>query len=733
MLLLGAALHAGITAQSQTVQDNKDHYTLSNDYVTVVLDKQQGQISYQFRNGIRLDRTIAYFEDEALGMLQSTGLRQHSYTTDDIQDPMGQGICLNVVHEDVQQPVRLIQHITLYKTQPYVLISAEAEAKDGSGHTVSTRHIAPLALLQGQGGRLVLPGQSPRLTDFPFDNDNWVDVMTQAWPASGKGSLSGISHELIAIADKETRAGLVAGSITHDCWKTGIRYSGGAKAGTLDSLVIYGGVSTPDQPSLPASLGGYDGTHDVIPHGLVSGASVQGPLLFLGAGDDARQCLVQYGSSNALVAPARKWAGPAPVYWNSFGVEGVLGYEKVMMPAGVLKVIDELKGMQHLSQHAAPVISIDSYDQSIYTTNILRSIGQYARKKGQQIGFYFIPFANWNWANSLYTAKLQGSDYLLSDVVLRDNKGEPVPYKKGDWSAFPLDPTHPATRQYIIYHLQRAKAIGATFIKIDFLSAGALESVKHHDPRVTTGIQAYNYGMKLLRQLTDSIMGPDVFFTMAISPMFPHQYAHTRFVSTDVYSHFRNDQAGFPHYGSTAASMISATHLWWIQGTLWPYTNMDVAIMKHFQKNPDLSEGEVKVRLFSMITLGSILGDGSDLREPLAVSRARQYLNHPAVSAFFSHPRAFTPLSFPEGNGMDQQLRFFLPGDTLLLSAFNFQLSQPFAAHFSRQETGLKAGVYEIRDFLTDKVLGTVGAAQETIELAVPARDALLVKVVPLQ
>jgi alpha-galactosidase len=71
--------------------------------------------------------------------------------------------------------------------------------------------------------------------------------------------------------------------------------------------------------------------------------------------------------------------------------------------------------------------------------------------------------------------------------------------------------------------------------------------------------------MKMLRQLVDSIMGPDIFITQAISPLFPHQYAHTRFLSTDVYSHLRNDQPGFPHYGSTSASMISATHFWWTQ------------------------------------------------------------------------------------------------------------------------------------------------------------------------
>ena len=120
-------------------------------------------------------------------------------------------------------------------------------------------------------------------------------------------------------------------------------------------------------------------------------------------------------------------------------------------------------------------------------------------------------------------------------------------------------------------------------------------------------------------------MGKDIFITEAISPIFPSQYAHTRFISTDVYSHLRDDEPGFPHYGSTEGSLANGSHLWWVQGTLWPYTNLDVSIMKSFEKNPDLSEKEVKLRLFAMMSMGSILGDGSDYRDKLAADRAKIY------------------------------------------------------------------------------------------------------------
>jgi hypothetical protein len=348
------------------------------------------------------------------------------------------------------------------------------------------------------------------------------------------------------------------------------------------------------------------------------------------------------------------------------------------------------------------------------------------------MGFYFIPFAIWTWKNGIDQNKLPGSDYLLRDIILKDSSGKYIPYKNGDWAAFPLDPTHPATRLYIINQLEKAKAINARFIKIDFLSAGALESAGRFDASVRSGIQAYNQGMKMLKLLVDSVMGPDIFISMAISPMFPHQYAHTRFISTDVYSHLRNDQAGFPHYGSTSASMISASHLWWVQGTLWPYTNMDVAIMKNFQNNKDLSIQEIKVRLYSMITLGSILGDGSDLRNKIATDRAKIFLNNPAVCRFFSNPKAFTPLRFSAGQDQGQQLSFYLPGDTTLAALFNFNATNEFTETFLKKDLGLLEQAYVIRDFLTNETMGKIEKGQPSFSLNVPVKDALLVRLVPV-
>jgi hypothetical protein len=402
-----------------------------------------------------------------------------------------------------------------------------------------------------------------------------------------------------------------------------------------------------------------------------------------------------------------------------------------MMPGDMAKVCDFIQSLNNFNKTTQPVLSIDSYDQGIYSTEVLQSVGRYGKKKGQQMGFYFIPFALWTWKNNINEATLNTGGYLR-DVILLDDKNKYVPYKDGDWGAFPIDPTHPATKNYIIGQLQKAKTIGAKFIKIDFLSAGALESTRRYNPQIRSGIQAYNYGMKMLRQLVHSIMGPDIFITQAISPLFPHQYAHTRFLSTDVYSHLRNDQPGFPHYGSTAASMISATHFWWTQGSLWPYTNMDVVVMKNFQKNKDLTEQDVKVRLFSMMTLGSILGDGTDYRNKEAAARARHFLNNAAICDFFSRSKAFTPLRFPVGNNQAQQLSYYLPGDTMLVSAFNFDTVKSFTETFEQSELKWPNRAYSLRDLLTGQEVGKIDKGQSSFTVNVNVKDAVMIQLVPI-
>lgn len=715
---------------TQQVSRTNDSLVVSSKTAKVAVDFKTGRVSYYFDGGVVLKNTTAEISDIQTGLLTAAACRIHRAATEVFTDHTGKGVKIIFTHSGNKQGITLIQQITLYQDQPYLLTDLKAVVT-GKEQILETRDISPLIVSASQQGSLFQPGQQPRLLDVPFDNDNWVNLLERKWEAADKPVFNGISYEYAAVYDNQTLSGLVMGSLTHDFWKTGIVYRSAAQTGLTDSLKIYGGAATEDNTSLKPAYGGLDGTHDHTVHGTMTGKTVSSPVIYLCGLKDVRKAFIAYGEANVSWNGKQEWKGSAPVYWNSFGVEGVLGNSGVMMPADIGKIADFIHTMPNFNAFSKPVLSIDSYDQSIYSTDLLTSFGKYAKKKNQQMGFYFIPFAMWNWKNS-FDQKIAGSAYTLRDVVLRDKNGEPIAYKDGEWGAYAMDPTHPAIRLFIINQLQKAKAIGAKFLKIDFLTAGSLESTKRYDPEVRTGMQAYSQGMKMLKSLVDSVMGPDIFITQAISPMFPHQYAHTRFISTDVYSHLRDDQKGFPHYGSTQASMAAGSHLWWVQGTLWPYTNLDVNIMKNFQKNPDLTEKEVKVRLYAMMTMGSILGDGSDFRNKLAAERARIYLDNKAVNTFFSAPQAFTPMNFADGQSFDQQLSFYLKADHPLLSMFNFDLQKVYEKQWLRAELSLLDKEYLIKDFLTDAVLGKIKKGQDSFSMTAQTGDALLVKLVPV-
>lgn len=138
--------------------------------------------------------------------------------------------------------------------------------------------------------------------------------------------------------------------------------------------------------------------------------------------------------------------------------------------------------------------------------------------------------------------------------------------------------------------------------------------------------------------------------------------------------------------------------------------------MKNFQKNQDISEQDLKVRLYSMITLGSLLGDGSDYRNKVVAQRAEKCLNNAAVSEFFSHPKAFTPLRFPESNSQSQQLSFYLPGDILLVSIFNFDLEKKFTETFFKEELQWKDSEYVPQDFLTGQTIGKIEKGSQALQ-----------------
>ena len=81
--------------------------------------------------------------------------------------------------------------------------------------------------------------------------------------------------------------------------------------------------------------------------------------------------------------------------------------------------------------------------------------------------------------------------------------------------AYALDPTHPATQAMMRQKMKRFRQWGIEYLKCDFMSHGALEADRWYNNEVTTGMQAYNIGMRLLQHLA----GEDIYIDLSISPL----------------------------------------------------------------------------------------------------------------------------------------------------------------------------------------------------------------------
>jgi alpha-galactosidase len=166
-----------------------------------------------------------------------------------------------------------------------------------------------------------------------------------------------------------------------------------------------------------------------------------------------------------------------------------------------------------------------------------------------------------------------------------------------------IDPSHPGAKLRAANYLQQFRKLGFEYLKLNFLSHGALEGV-HYDPAVQTGIQAYNAGMKLIVDLNQNRM----FLSLSIAPLVPSGYGHARRLSCDIKGHIRGGDQ------TTEYMLNSLTYGWWTSKTLY-ITDLDHVVLgdKADQRARNMIEG--RTRLLSAIIRGGTVLDSSRLTD----------------------------------------------------------------------------------------------------------------------
>jgi hypothetical protein len=548
--------------------------------------------------------------------LTATDYPEHECLPADVEpitDAFGAGIRVTIHHVGIPGRPELRQRFQVYPDQRYVLIRLEIVRPKSP---VATNDITPLQMddrdVPGAGLHLDAGSGPPRTLFVPYDNDAWVRYNSDN---------ASVSYEVTAVYDNASRHGFVIGSVTHDLWKTGLSM-GGHGLRNLERLRVYGGATG-------------SGTHDSQPHGLVSGTVVASPQIFIGFFSDWRDGMEVYGRANARLHPPLAWIGPggAPFGWNSWAA-----YKETITLAPYLAASDFIKkSLQPRGfgdRDGGVYINLDSYWDNLTDAQIAEAV-QHVHANGQKAGIYWTPFVCWGGDLS---RPVEGTDgrYTYQDILLKDSSGVPLP--KLD-SGMPIDPTHPGALLRIDALLHRFTAWGFDFIKLDFLSHGALEG-KHFDPAVTTGTAAYNVGMqRIVADLDPKRVGSPIFLSLSIAPLFPAGYGHSRRISCDA--------AG--GVGATEYMLNSLTYGWWAQGSLYPYNDPDHTVLYQERGQRTVTEAEARSRLNASVITGTMLLESDDLTNATAQERAVALFTNPEINALARADRLFRPVEGDTG------------------------------------------------------------------------------------
>ena len=311
-----------------------------------------------------------------------------------------------------------------------------------------------------------------------------------------------------------------------------------------------------------------------------------------------------------------------PFGWNSWGVlQENLTYTEAIAVSDYFYV--NLIN-QNFSDNGVVYINLDAFWDNLSPSE-LQTFASHCHAHGEKAGIYTGPFVWFGAATNATNSFVEGTSnvYRYSDALLRDQNGN---FESRD-GGLAMDPTHPATLQRIDYYNNLYTNWGFDYVKVDFLSHGALEGV-HYDTNVTTGIAAYNRGMQYFLNAVHGRM----FISESIAPLFPYQYAHSRRIACDAQT---------SRIADTEYTMNSVSYGWWLDA-LYQFNDPDLMV---FANGTDTNEAQS--RLISGAVTGVFL-NGDDLSNYKCASRrAAGFLTNAAIDAVAKAGVTFVPV---EGN-----------------------------------------------------------------------------------
>lgn len=628
---------------------NSQDIVLKNNEVSVTVNQRSGALNVVWRDGSKLIGVASGAQLQDGRSLSTTSYATHELELAPASEGAANGQHKYTIRSSSPGMPALLQHIWLFDGKPSLAIEAELAPEVSN---VGTRHFAAVQL-KGSEAIQVSNSSALRVLHVPFDNDMWFRYDSMAVSGMKDGNLYS-SAEATAIYDNDSRQGIILGSITHDTWKTAIDVS--ATAGRLTSLDIYGGITSP--------TGVRTETHDIVPHGIVHGEHVKSPRIFIGSFHDWRDGLEAYGKANAEQQPPLGWSQGAPMGWNSWAAYGdKISYQRYLSAAAYVR--DTLVP-QGFGRNGVVYINLDAFWSRLDAVQLADAVSEIKAMGGSdglhfKPGIYWTPFAYWSDDLDEFVEGT-GMKYRYRDILLKAPDGTFLPKVDG---GRPIDPSHPGTRARTAFYIRKFKELGFAYLKLDFLSHGALEGV-HYDPSVQTGIQAYNLGMK---QIVDENQN-QMFLSLSIAPLFPSGYGHARRLSCDTKGHIGGGDQ------STEYMLNSLTYGWWTDKNLY-ITDPDHVVLGDKADLGARNTTEGESRLLSAIISGGMILDSSRLADdPQGRELAKEVYKNRNLFAVASEGKVFRPI---EGNTGNQATAVFTRPSShgYYLALFNYDDKLP--------------------------------------------------------
>jgi hypothetical protein len=624
--------------------------TIHNEALTIHYHRQTGLMDIEWRDGSKL-LNIASGAQLADGRVLSTSMYAN-HVLEDSKKSSNAGMRHEyIIRSSAPGMPGISQHLWIYDGKPWIAMQAELDSKAAE---VGTRHFDAV-VLKGADSVQIEGSKALRVLHVPFDNDMWFRYDSVAAADLKPGQMF-TSEEVTAIYDNSSRRALILGSITHDTWKTAIEAH--AADGQLTDLDIYGGISSP--------TGIRTDTHDTVPHGIVHGAQVVSPRIFIGSYSDWRDGLEAYGAANAAIQPPLTWAAGPPRGWNSWAAYGgKINDQRYLGSAAFVR--DKLVPLG-FGNRKVLYINLDAFWSNLDAVQLSDAVATIKAMRGSdgtrfEPGIYWTPFAYWS---DNLDAYVEGTNmkYRYRDILLKTPDGSLLPKVDGGWA---IDPSHPGAKDRTTYYLQQFQKLGFQYLKIDFLSHGSLEGV-HFDPAIQTGIEAYNLGMK---QIVDET-GGRMFLSLSIAPLFPSGYGHARRLSCDTKGHISGGDQ------STEYMLNSLTYGWWTSKNLY-ITDPDHVVLGDKADLGARNVVEGKSRLLSAIISGGMILDSSRLADDAQAQELAQgvYGNRFWLSVA-AEDKTFRPI---EGDTGDKATDAFVRPSAhgVYVALFNYDEKHPRA------------------------------------------------------